>query len=71
MRFYEYEAKALFEAKCSQCHKTSVVAAAPPRSEDKARQLVATMVEEGLEASGAELSQIVRYLTETYAKSPE
>ena len=64
-------AKELFEAKCSQCHKTSIVAASPPGSEDEARTLVAMMVEEGLEANGEELSTIVRYLTETYAKSPE
>jgi rubredoxin/cytochrome c5 len=65
------EAKRLFEAKCSQCHKTSVVTASPPGSEDQARKLVAMMVEEGLEANEEELSTIVRYLTETYAKSPE
>jgi cytochrome c5 len=65
------KAKDLFEAKCSQCHMTSVVAASPPASQDAARKLVAMMVEEGLEANQEELSTIVRYLTETYAKSPE
>ena len=65
------KAKRLFEAKCAQCHEISVVAASPPGSEDEARKLVAMMVEEGLEANDAELSTIIRYLTETYAKSPE
>jgi mono/diheme cytochrome c family protein len=64
-------AKQLFEAKCSQCHQTGLVAAAPPGSEEEARNLVARMVQEGLEATEAELTQIVRYLTESYAKSPE
>lgn len=62
------KAKRLFETKCSQCHKIDVVGAAPPGSEQEARELVATMVEEGLEASEEELFQIVRHLTETYAK---
>ena len=65
------KAKELFEVKCSQCHKTSVISASPPGSEDEVRKLVAMMVEEGLEANEEELSTIVRYLTETYAKSPE
>ncbi|NQT17285.1 MAG: rubredoxin [Planctomycetes bacterium] len=62
------KAKQLFETKCSQCHSTDVVAVASPGSEQEARELVAMMVEEGLEASEEELSQIVRHLTETYAK---
>jgi len=65
------QAERLFEAKCSQCHKTKMVTTLPPGSEDEARKLVAKMVEEGLEANERELSTIVRYLTETYAKSPE
>jgi rubredoxin/cytochrome c5 len=65
------KAKELFEAKCSQCHKTSVVTASPPGSEDEARELVTMMVEEGLEANEEELPTIVRYLIETYAKPPE
>jgi len=64
-------AKQVFEAKCSQCHKINLVDMARPSSEDEVRELVAVMVDEGLEASEDELSQIVRYLTETYAKSPE
>ena len=64
-------AKQLFEAKCSQCHQDGMVANAPPGSEEEARNLVVRMVEEGLEATEEELTQIVRYLTESYAKSPE
>jgi rubredoxin/mono/diheme cytochrome c family protein len=64
-------AKGLFEQKCSQCHETTLVSLSPPGSEDKARELVASMVEEGLEATQEELAQIVQYLTETYAKPSE
>jgi mono/diheme cytochrome c family protein len=64
-------AKQLFENKCSQCHGTEDVAAAPPGSEEEARELVAWMVDEGLEATEEELKQLVLYLTETYAKSSE
>jgi hypothetical protein len=61
-------ARQLFEAKCSQCHKTTVVELAPPGSESEARQLVAMMVDEGLEATEEELAQLVRYLTDSFAK---
>jgi rubredoxin/mono/diheme cytochrome c family protein len=64
-------ASQLFESKCSQCHETALVSESPPRSEDKARELVVRMVDEGMEATQEELTQIVRYLTETYAKPPE
>jgi rubredoxin/mono/diheme cytochrome c family protein len=64
-------AKQLFQNKCSQCHETEEVAEAPPGSEAEARELVAWMVEEGLEATEAELEQLVRYLTDTYAESSE
>ncbi len=62
-------AKALFEAKCSQCHRTKLVNMVELKSEDDSHELVTRMVDEGLEASEAELSLIVRYLTETHAKS--
>jgi nitrite reductase (NADH) large subunit len=64
-------AKRLFENKCSQCHEINLVAESPPGSEGEARELVTWMVEEGLEATEEELTQIVRYLTESYAKAPE
>ena len=62
------QAKRLFETKCSECHKTTLVEKKPPSSEAAARALVARMVEEGLTAKEDELSQIARYLAETYAK---
>jgi len=62
------QAKRLFETKCSECHKTTLVEKKPPSSEAAARELVARMVEEGLTAKEDELSQIARYLAETYAK---
>jgi mono/diheme cytochrome c family protein len=64
-------AEQLFQSKCSQCHAADDVRNAPPGSEDEARELVAWMVDEGLEATVDELSQIVQYLTETYATPEE
>lgn len=64
-------AKALFEAKCSQCHNTKLVGMVTLDSEKDARGLVGRMVEEGLEATEAELAQIVRYLVEVHAKPSE
>ena len=64
-------AKQLFEKKCSQCHQPTLVSESPPGSADEAGELVTRMVEEGLEVTGEELAQIVRYLTEAHAKSPE
>jgi rubredoxin/mono/diheme cytochrome c family protein len=64
-------AKELFDKKCAQCHETSLVSQSPPGSKDEARELVASMVEEGLEATQEELELIVQYLTETHAKSSE
>jgi rubredoxin/mono/diheme cytochrome c family protein len=61
-------AQALFEAKCSQCHRTKLVNSATLATEEDSRELVGRMVDEGLEASEAELIQIVRYLTETHVK---
>ncbi len=64
-------AEQLFQSKCSQCHAADDVSRSPPGSEDEARELVAWMVDEGLEATEQELSQIVQYLTKTYAKPGE
>lgn len=61
------QAKRLFEAKCSECHKTTLVEKKPPNSEAAARALVARMVEEGLTAKEDELGLIARHLTDTYA----
>ncbi|TVS13656.1 MAG: hypothetical protein EA424_21210 [Planctomycetaceae bacterium] len=69
-----YDARAaqqLFEYKCAQCHSLALVDYVPPDSKEAARQIVLSMVDEGMEATEAELSQLVRYLTETFAQSPE
>ncbi len=60
-------ATAVFESKCSQCHPTSLVNMFPPASVEAARDLVTRMVDEGLVATPEELSQILQYLTATYA----
>jgi mono/diheme cytochrome c family protein len=60
-------ARTLFESRCSQCHSLSRVTENPPTSAEGAVQLVSRMVGNGLSASAAELSQIIRYLTETYS----
>ncbi len=64
-------AKQLFESKCAQCHALDVVVETPPASQDEVRELVAWMVDEGLEATEEELSHVTGYLTETYAKPAE
>ncbi len=60
-------ATATFESRCSQCHSAVLVQANPPRSAEAATTLVARMVRNGLQASEAELSQIIAYLEATYA----
>jgi mono/diheme cytochrome c family protein len=61
-------AEQLYSAKCSQCHETNLVELAPPASEQEAQDLVVRMVDEGLEANEAEITQIVKHLTATYVK---
>lgn len=61
----------LFDDKCSQCHETTLVNEFPPDSEREARELVARMVGEGLEATEGELAQIIQYLTKTFAQASE
>ncbi len=43
----------------------------PPTSAEAARDLVTRMVDEGLVATPEELSQIIRYLTATYADASD
>lgn len=69
--FDQAAAQQLFEAKCSQCHDTSLVEAMPPSDQRAARALVTRMVDEGLEASQDELAQIVQYLSVKYGKAGE
>ena len=60
-------AKGTFERRCSQCHSPALLAVSPPGSASAAMSLVARMVRNGLRASPEELTQIVGYLTQTYA----
>ena len=61
-------ARTTFEVTCTQCHKLSNVEKSPPGSGQQARELVARMVDNGLEVPEQDLEQIVFYLTKTYAK---
>lgn len=61
------QAKVLAETQCNLCHPSALVEASPPASPDAARELVQRMVTNGMSATPAELQQIVRYLSETYA----
>ena len=61
-------AKTTFESTCSQCHRLTNVDRSPPGSAKDAGELVARMVENGLDAPQQDLEQIVFYLTKTYAK---
>ena len=62
------EAKNVYELKCSGCHYLSNVENKPPQTVDDVNSLVSRMVTNGLDASGDELSKIIFYLSETYAK---
>ena len=61
----------LFDRKCSQCHKITLVETSPPEGESEARELVTRMVDEGLEATEEELAQLVWYLTQAYGQPSE
>ena len=61
-------AKATFESTCNGCHSLSNVENAPPGSEAEARELVARMVDNGLNAERGNLEQIVFYLAKAYGK---
>lgn len=64
-------ARQTFETTCTQCHGLKNVERKPPTSTDEARELVARMVENGLEAQQEELEQVVFYLVKTYSKRHE
>ncbi len=61
-------AQKTFEETCSQCHKLTNVNRVPPSSAKEAGELVARMVENGLDAPQQDLEMIVFYLTETFVK---
>ena len=65
------KARAMFERKCSQCHETTDVDNAPPRSRDDARKLVRRMVSNGLEASPKELNLILWWLDQHYVRKAQ
>jgi hypothetical protein len=58
----------LFEMRCSLCHPHEVVTKSPPRSESAVRALVERMVQNGASATDQEFANIIRYLSDTYAK---
>lgn len=61
-------AKAVFESTCNGCHSLANVEKSPPTSEAESRDLVARMIENGLNAERGQLEQIVFYLARTYGK---
>ena len=63
-------AKQTFEATCTQCHTLKNVERKPPGSAEEAKELVARMVDNGLEAEQEELEQVVFYLVRTYTTKP-
>ena len=68
-RVFEIDvAQKAFETTCTQCHKLSNVEKSPPATVQEARDLVARMVDNGLEAPSEDLQQIVFYLAKKYAR---
>ena len=59
-------ARETFERTCSQCHSSDLVESSPPGSVEDAQALLRRMVGNGLSASEADLSLVVRYLIETF-----
>jgi len=62
------KARELFESRCSQCHPATMIEIKPPGSAEDVRQLVTRMASNGLAANEEELSLIVRYISDTYAR---
>lgn len=62
------QALQLFETRCALCHPLAVVEAAPPDTEEAARDLVARMVGNGLTANESEVHQLVSHLIATYVE---
>ncbi|MFN0156535.1 MAG: hypothetical protein ACKVRP_00520 [Bacteroidota bacterium] len=61
--------KIVFEETCTQCHGLKNLEKTPPTTPDEAAELVARMVENGLESSENDLQQVLFYLTQTYVKN--
>ena len=62
------QSKMTFESSCIQCHALKLVERNPPHTPKQAEELVARMVDNGLEAPQADLQRIIFYLRMTYAK---
>ena len=62
------KARKVFEATCSQCHKSEAIEKSPPATADDARNLVARMINNGLKASQEDLQQTLFYIIKTYPK---
>jgi mono/diheme cytochrome c family protein len=62
------KARKVFEATCSQCHKSEAIEKFPPATADDARNLVARMINNGLKASQEDLQQTLFYIIKTYPK---
>ena len=62
------EAQLVFEELCSQCHELSDVDLDPPQSDAEVHELIVRMVENGMEASAQELSQVTQYMNDRYVK---
>lgn len=61
-------AEQVFRSKCAQCHDPYRVAQRPPASPGEAEALVVRMVGNGLVATDEELAQIIRYVTDRFAR---
>lgn len=63
--FDQAAAAELFEQTCSQCHGIEELDAFPLPSKEAVRDLLARMVDNGLDVTESELDQVAWYLTET------
>ncbi len=64
--FDPHKAKKVFEQACSQCHDTSDVDEEPPKSDHDIKQLMARMVDNGLELSPPETVIVEVYMQKKY-----
>lgn len=62
------EAQKVFETTCSGCHSPTKVEKYPPGSEKETRELIAKMMDEGLDASDEDIEKIIFYLWTTYVQ---
>ncbi|HLJ56676.1 MAG TPA: hypothetical protein VKT77_16675 [Chthonomonadaceae bacterium] len=63
-------ARATFDRVCAQCHATSRVDTAPPRSAAEVPALLRRMTDHGMRASADDLRSIQGYLNQTYVTAP-